>query len=361
MFGAPQNEKFNNCYSYTKVYAWDQKTTEYRKYKGSDFSSFVYHKNINGGYPFPKSLFAVGHFIDSDVLEYLKVYCFNPFEYNFIYEDGLYTMELGRFPQTLVSDSAAKSYLEDNYSSFTKIGTVPFGSGTVQAYRVTGSYAGDYVRVTSSILNPDIGRAIPFSDLKTRVENGKVYWFKIEPIKWILINENNVLNSGMSPVLMTAKVLTSNIAWNKNNEETSLWAYSNMREFLNDSFYNTIFSEKEKSIIQTTRYSSSDEYYTPSQSANTSDNIFLPLRKKIEEGYYQLLPFGLPTDFALVNNLFCGYVNREVQTFYRLGNLMRINNQWATSCILAGGDAPENEVELLTYNGIGISPAITLK
>lgn len=243
MFGAPQNEKFNNCYSYTKVYAWDQKTTEYRKYKGSDFSTFVYHKNINGGYPFPKSLFAVGHFIDSDILAYFKDYSFTPFNYNFVYEDGLYTMELGRFPQTLVSDSIAQS----------------------------------------------------------------------------------------------------------------------LREFLNDSFYNTIFSVKEKSIIQTTRYSSSDEYYTSSQSANTSDNIFLPLRKKIEEGYYQLLPFGLPTDFALVNNLFCGYVNREVQTFYRLGNLMRINNQWATSCILAGGDAPENEVELLTYNGIGISHAITLK
>lgn len=75
-YGLPKDNKIVNCYSYSKVFTSDKKTLEYRKYCGSDFSGFVYHENINGGYPFPKTLFAVGQFLSGNTLSYLKAYGF---------------------------------------------------------------------------------------------------------------------------------------------------------------------------------------------------------------------------------------------------------------------------------------------
>lgn len=66
----------NNCYSYTHVYAKNE-TKEYRKYVGNDFSEMAYNKNINGGYPFPKSLFSIGQYIENNVLNYLQDYGFD--------------------------------------------------------------------------------------------------------------------------------------------------------------------------------------------------------------------------------------------------------------------------------------------
>lgn len=80
-FGFPTDKAdYKSCYTYTRL-----KTTngikEYRKYKvkgeeTESFSEFAYNSNINGGYPFPKTLFSVGQFIECDVLSYLQEYGF---------------------------------------------------------------------------------------------------------------------------------------------------------------------------------------------------------------------------------------------------------------------------------------------
>ena len=64
----------SNCYSYTKINTVEG-NKEHRKYKGTDFSGFAYSQDINGGFPFPKSMYAVGEFIENElsVLEYLQL------------------------------------------------------------------------------------------------------------------------------------------------------------------------------------------------------------------------------------------------------------------------------------------------
>ena len=76
-FGAIVSNNLNNSYSYSKVFALGKSSEEYRKYKGTDFSAFAYHKNINGGFPFHKTLFAVGQFLSGDVLAYLQQFGFS--------------------------------------------------------------------------------------------------------------------------------------------------------------------------------------------------------------------------------------------------------------------------------------------
>ena len=75
-FGACTDNVIENCYSYSHVYTTDGEF-DYRKYKGDNFDGFAYDQHINGGYPFPRSLFAVGQFIESDTLNYLQGYGFS--------------------------------------------------------------------------------------------------------------------------------------------------------------------------------------------------------------------------------------------------------------------------------------------
>lgn len=68
----------NDCYAYTRMISMDSATVELRDYRNSNsFRDFAYHESINGGYPFPKALFAVGQFIDVDVQSYLNEFGFS--------------------------------------------------------------------------------------------------------------------------------------------------------------------------------------------------------------------------------------------------------------------------------------------
>lgn len=156
---------------------------------------------------------------------------------------------------------------------------VYFGSypQTIKANDVTitsttndkGYYLGSdnewYVKVTAS---PN-DSSYTFST-GTNVTDGTVYYFKVEPIRWRILTESNG----------KAFILCDSIIDNhKYDDSSNNYADSEIREWLNETFYNTAFSTLQKELILTTTVDNSvaSAGYSSNQYAceNTNDEVFL--------------------------------------------------------------------------------------
>ena len=73
------------------------------------------------------------------------------------------------------------------------------------------------------------------------ITSGQEYYFKVEPIKWRIISENNG-----TAVLLCESIIASS----RYDDLSNNYAESEIREWLNESFYNSAFSELERSLIQ---------------------------------------------------------------------------------------------------------------
>lgn len=82
-------------------------------------------------------------------------------------------------------------------------------------------------------------------------KDSTVYWFKYEPIKWRILNENG------GEALILSKRILDRQAYNQERKLTidelpnceDNYEYSDIRAWLNDTFYNTAFNELEKQLI----------------------------------------------------------------------------------------------------------------
>ena len=176
------------------------------------------------------------------------------------------TVTYGLYPQTHVSDTdmatlAALNALTDDDADSSN-----------GWYLLNGEY---YAKASAS----PCGSIYVFDDGTTIVE-GTTYWFKCEPIKWkILSSTDDGEYSLVSTVLLDAHRYNK---YYSGADESGYYAnnYENseIREWLNDEFYNSAFC-LDKSFIQTTTVdnsastgkSSSNRFVCP----NTSDNVYL--------------------------------------------------------------------------------------
>lgn len=89
-----------------------------------------------------------------------------------------------------------------------------------------------------------------------------------EPIKWL------VLDAGDGKALAISEMLLDCKLYNKQYVKTT-WSECSLREWLNDDFYNTAFSDSEKSIIQTVKNSNPDNRITGAAGGpDTEDKVF---------------------------------------------------------------------------------------
>ena len=106
--------------------------------------------------------------------------------------------------------------------------------------------------------------------------SGIEYYFKVEPIKW------RILTEGDGKAVLLCESIIANGSY---DDATNNYADSNIRAWLNDSFYKAAFSDIEKAIIETTLVDNSAASAGYSQSANasanTNDKIFLLSYKEI--------------------------------------------------------------------------------
>lgn len=167
-------------------------------------------------------------------------------------EEGDYIL-FGEFPQSLKADSVTISATQD-----------------VRGYYL-GSDGYYYAKLTATPHNS----FVQFYNSE-QILTGEVYYFKVEPIKWRILSENDG----------TAFILCETILISKRfDDDSNDYADSEIRAWLNNQFYETAFSVLARQLIQLTEVDNSSDStaYTDNQYAceNTNDKIFLPSHQEI--------------------------------------------------------------------------------
>lgn len=183
----------------------------------------------------------------------------------------------GSYPQSEVTDSSLKSTLTS------LAGTLPTSSNS-GGWTSYGYY--NHSNVTNYMWYIDIEkggekyRGVYFIDYRSKTtsyictetysyqddngyDTGTVYWFKYEPIKWQILTESS------GKAFLLAKMALDSQEYNPSLKNT--YSISTIRTWLNETFYNTAFSDLQKEVIQTTKVDNS----TSSGASYTNDKIFL--------------------------------------------------------------------------------------
>ncbi len=218
------------------------------------------------------------------------------------------TITYGSYPQSKVTDSSLISALETKSSSYLWVdygyysGTGDWDDGNMKPsnnmmYYKDILYNGNMYRaVWIKNYRPSYTGKTSSASNSVQDDNGyytgNVYYFKYEPLTWRVLDPSEGF-------VICSKVIDSQAYQNffyYNGSEyynskactnyASDWATSSIREWLNNDFYNTAFSDSEKSQIGTTYNENKSPYSNTYDSANTSDKIFLLSRSEVLNSNY---------------------------------------------------------------------------
>ncbi len=230
-----------------------------------------------------------------------------------------YYIELGEYPQTVVEDTATVSALNALGDSAKTGRTFVVGAGddSAQTAHVEYTYNGaKYVKVASAVV---IDSNSKFAS-GTAPTSGNAYWFKVEPIKWFLLEAFSTTKTAYTGSttnlrVISEQILTANL---KFDADTNPWNTSNIRAWLNNAFYTSAFSAEDKGYIvkNTTRYfgngenTTKDDYTVTTGGNTTEDDVWLISYYEALNTYYGANLYlnkntrkATPTDFAVVNKV----------------------------------------------------------
>ena len=239
-------------------------------------------------------------------------------------------VSFGYYPQTHVTDSATIAALTS------AAGVLPTaenrGRWTSYGYYIAGSTATDYMWYIDLVQGDEKYRGVYFTwyrpkrtTFETRLDQGvelnnsyqdengylagTVYWFKYEPIKWRVLEESNG-----EALLFADRILDSReysyapegwperedvFGHNGGTGYANNYALSDIRKWLNDTFYNTAFSAEEKQQILLTTVDNSARSTNPNRDASeweggananacadTEDYVFLLSAQEVTNASY---------------------------------------------------------------------------
>ena len=176
-----------------------------------------------------------------------------PKEYEYIY--------FGEYPQTLKADDVVITSVTDTRGYY-------LGSD--------GTY---YAKVVATPYETYGSKACTFSN-GAMVNNGKEYYFKVEPIRWRILCDNDGKAFIMCDSII-ANMAFSSYEVNSKDDEIIANDYetSDIRFWLNNKFYNIAFVSDQQEKILTTTVDNSLASYSGSNSDyvynDTEDKIFL--------------------------------------------------------------------------------------
>lgn len=179
---------------------------------------------------------------------YTFVYVAGNYEVVSIYqiktEDNQKYLIFGEYPQTKVSDATLIASL-----------TGGIANGTIQANAKTGWYTFNGQKYASLVARPHTAKdsTKTFAD-GSAMENGVTYFFKVEPIKWKVISNQENEYFVTTDLLLDVKQFHSFIADRKVDGQTigaNNWEYSDLRNWLNSDFINIIFADGYDEYVQT--------------------------------------------------------------------------------------------------------------
>ena len=212
------------------------------------------------------------------------------------------TIYFGTYPQTEVTDSYLQSTLN------TLAGTLPTSydsyDWTSYGYYLSGSTSNymwyidieegeeKYIGVYFTSYRPDNCSNSSSTSNTNQDDNGyttgNIYWFKYEPISWTILNENNGTALILCDMIIDSQEYypsSSSYSFDGTVIYPNNYAYSTIRSWLNDNFYNIAFNELQKQIILTAIVdnSVSSTGYSSNQYAcyDTEDKVFLLSYKEL--------------------------------------------------------------------------------
>lgn len=215
--------------------------------------------------------------------------------------------------------------------------------------------------------------ATPFSS-QTKYQKGNTYYFKVEPIEWNVVEIFNrkIL---LSKYILDQTVFTSfdhfdmsNYAYMTKdgvpeNTYANNYEYSDLREWLNTSFYHRAFNESEKENIKitTVKNQPSTTCTTPNNYAcnDTEDAVFCLSYEEAMTTYF----VAKPTDYAIARGCEVHEEEKEKTEWNGYASC------WLRSPnFLYGYNVSAINYDGIVYNyvncyyvGIGVCPAIQLK
>ena len=229
------------------------------------------------------------------------------------------TIEYGTYPQSKVeatealrATAVAATWKSYNYYS---------GTGTDYDGQMS---SGDFMEYADFFLDGKKYRAVCFTDYRPKYtdyqcgadysdvdnngyavsteENKKLYYFLYEPVKWRVLDPDEGLV--MSETILDSQAYNNYVikvaseCYGDEGAEThsvyaSDYANSSIRQWLNDDFYNTAFTDTQKENIKTSELDNrgywtltGDTTYTDLDSASTNDKVFLLSYIEVKNGDY---------------------------------------------------------------------------
>jgi hypothetical protein len=269
---------------------------------------------------------------------------------------GTYVL-FGYWPQTIKADSVT---VDETNSKL---------AGAYTYYK--GSDGAWYAKIKENANQPDY----KYSDGTTVAQNSadSYKYFKVEPIKWRVLTDNY---SGKRLLLAESILVNHRYAASSNN-----YANSEIREYLNDTFWNTAFTDSEKSMIDETDVDNSAASTNPASNPNqwisgkndyacgtTKDKIFLLSKKEVTTSEYGFTAFNvygtgnsrirMMTDFAKASGASYGITAGYDGGLWWLRSPY-YGDRLSARSVRSGGDArPKYAVYSID---VGVCPALTLK
>ena len=232
---------------------------------------------------------------------------------------NMYYVDFGNYPQTYVGNSM-NTALESWYNSNgpTAVNTYVVRTRTWKAYEYTDG------NIYARGLSLPYDASYTYLNGETVIAKGSAVWFKVEPIRWIVLNYEAYTSGSESGLeIMSYLALTADIRFYASNtdadgtagtsDDPNQWVNSEFRTWLNSTFYTSAFSSAEQDLIETTSVGNNitNNYNTATSNTTgvaTEDKVYLlsywDLYNKNSASIFNSNPKKLcsPTDFALGNN-----------------------------------------------------------
>ena len=304
----------------------------------------------------------------------------NPVRYT---RDGDY-IYFGHWPQTLERDENVVAKLNE------MAGTPPLPRDNANPYNWESHEGTTYMWQKIVIYNGTKYLGVQMNDYRANgiyalgdkiTDNGyyklNVYWFKYEPIKWRILTTSENSAYIMSDIALDffsmqpdrKDEIRDDLLASYNNSPgvpdgiyANNWEYSFIRSWLNETFYNEVFNDLQKEIIQTTHLDNSarscnpDEYpkyYGYGENAgknkyadqckDTDDKIFLLSLRDVTTtayGFNKDVNAEDParnlqaSDFAKFHGVSMGNTQKDYVTWYTRSPSLAVGNQGYTTFVL---------------------------
>lgn len=241
------------------------------KFLGWDRSYLNVCKNIN--------VYGVYYNITSDENDYSIYTATNESGYPYQY------ILFGKYPQTLVNDTE----LITSLSSATDIDNDGYIEYLNEEYVAVVAVANE-TNSTTTFRNG------------TAMVEGTTYYFKVEPIKW------RVYDLGNGEYELISEYILDEQQMNLQVKDNSGYYFSEMREYLNNTFYNKAFSAEEKELIISTLVDNTTASGNCIDNENTNDFVYLLSYNDLMSDKYGFdvkdTRIALNTDYTMANGVY---------------------------------------------------------